>query len=108
MKLSEFNSSQLRAYGVLVRLRNGVTIKTIVFAQAHAWARALATQMYGDNSIVSIMEDINELMKSPSSEQLRIRSLDDQAKRYRDLAKQAKAQERVKKANKALAKANKR
>jgi len=102
MRFSEFKSSQLRAFEVLVKLRKGGTIKTVVFAEAQAWARSLAAQMYGDNNIVSVIEDIDEQKKAPSSEQLRIKSLDDQAKRYRDLARQAKAQDRLKKAQKQL------
>jgi hypothetical protein len=98
MRFSEFKSSQLRAFEVLVKLRKGGTIKTIVFAEAQAWARSLAAQMFGDNNIVSVIEDIDEQKKTPSSEQLRIKSLDDQAKRYRDLARQAKAQDRLKNA----------
>jgi hypothetical protein len=63
--------------------------------------------MYGDNNIVSVIEDIDEQKKAPSSEQLRINSLDAQAKRYRDLARQAKAQDRLKKAQQSVAKASK-
>lgn len=106
MRFSEFKSSQLRAFEVLVRLRKGGTIKTVVFAEAQAWARSLATQMYGDNNIVSVIEDIDEQKRAPSSEQLRIKSLDDQAKRYRDLARQAKAQDRLRKAQRGALKAN--
>ena len=64
--------------------------------------------MYGDNNIVSVIEDIDEQKKAPSAEQLRIKSLDDQAKRYRDLAKQAKAQDRLKQAQRQLTMANNR
>jgi hypothetical protein len=103
MRFSEFKSAQLRAFEVLVKLRKGGTIKTVVFAEAQSWARSLAAQMYGDNNIVSVIEDIEEQKKAPSSAQLRIKSLDDQAKRYRDLARQAKAQDRLKKAQKAAA-----
>jgi hypothetical protein len=71
------------------------------------WARSLAAQMYGDNNIVSVIEDIEEQKKAPSSEQLRIKSLDDQAKRYSDLAKQAKAQDRLKKAQQSVVKVGK-
>lgn len=107
MRFSEFKSSQLRAFEVLVKLRKGGTIKTVVFAEAQAWARSLAGQMYGDNNIVSVIEDIDEQKKAPSSEQLRIKSLDDQAKRYRDLARQAKAQDRLKKAQQSAEKVKK-
>jgi hypothetical protein len=107
MRFTEFKSSQLRAFEVLVKLRKGGTTKTIVFAEAQAWARSLATQMYGDNNIVSIIEDINEQKMAPSAEQLRIKSLADQAKRYRDLARQAKAQARLKTAQQSVAKATK-
>ena len=108
MRFSEFKSSQLRAFEVLVKLRKGGTIKTVVFAEAQAWTRSLAAQMYGDQNIVSVIEDIDEQKKAPSAEQLRIKSLDDQAKRYRDLAKQAKAQDRLKQAQRQLTMANNR
>ena len=71
------------------------------------WARSLAAQMYGDNNIVSVIEDIDEQKKAPSSEQLRIKSLDDQAKRFRDLARQAKAQDRLKKVQQSVARVSK-
>ncbi len=51
-----------------------------------AWL--IASKQYGNNNIVSVLEDIDEQKKAPSAEQLRIKSLDDQAKRYRDLARQ--------------------
>ena len=98
MRFSEFKSSEFRAFEILVKLRKGGTIKTVVFAEAQAWARLLAAQMYGESNIISVTENIIEQKKAPSAEQLRIKSLDDQAKRYRDLARQAKANERLKKA----------
>jgi hypothetical protein len=102
MRFSEFKSSQLRGFKVLVKLRKGGTIKTVVFAEAQAWAMALARQMYGEQNIVSVVEDIDEQKKPPTAEQQRIKSLNDHAKRYRDLARQAKAQERLKSARTAL------
>jgi hypothetical protein len=69
----------------------------------NAWL--IASKQYGNNNIVSVLEDIDEQKKAPSAEQLRIKSLDDQAKRYRDLARQAKAQDRLKKAQQSVAKA---
>jgi hypothetical protein len=104
MRFSEFKSSQLRGFEVLVKLRKGGTIKTVVFAEAQAWAIALARQMYGEQNIVSVVEDIDEQKKPPTPEQQRIKSLNDQAKRYRDLARQAKAQERLRKARSAVEK----
>jgi hypothetical protein len=98
MRFSEFKSSQLRGFEVLVKLRKGGTIKTVVFAEAQAWAMALARQMYGEQNIVSVVEDIDEQKKPQTPEQLRIKSLNDQAKRYRDLARQAKAQDRLRSA----------
>ena len=102
MRICEFKSSQLRGFEVLVKLRKGGTIKTIVSAEAQAWAMALARQMYGEQNIVSVVEDIDEQKKPPTAEQQRIKSLNDQAKRYRDLAKQAKAQDRLQKAQRAV------
>jgi hypothetical protein len=58
--------------------------------------------MYGEQNIVSVVEDIDEQKKPPTAEQQRIKSLNDQAKRYRNLAKQAKAQNTLKQAQKAL------
>ncbi len=92
---------------MLVKLRKGGTIKTVVFAEAQAWAMALARQMYGEQSIVSVVEDIDEQKKPPTAEQQRIKSLNDQAKRYRDLAKQAKAQDRLRSAQRNASKVTK-
>jgi cell wall assembly regulator SMI1 len=50
-----------------------------------------------------IVEDIDEQKKPPTGEQQRIKSLNDQAKRYRGLARQAKAQDRLKKAKQSAA-----
>jgi hypothetical protein len=105
MRFSEFKSSRLRGFEVLVKLRKGGTIKTVVFAEAQAWAMALARQMYGEQNIVSVVEDIDEQKKPPTAEQQRIKSLNDQAKRYRDLARQAKAQERLRSAQRNASKA---
>jgi hypothetical protein len=107
MRFCEFKSSQLRGFEVLVKLRKGGTIKTVVFAEAQAWAMALARQMYGEQNIVSVIEDIDEQKKPPTAEQQRIKSLNDQAKRYRDLARQAKAQDRLKKAKQEVTKVGK-
>lgn len=104
MRFSEFKSSQLRPYEVLVKLRKGGTVKTVVFAEAQAWAMALARQMYGEQNIISVTEDIDEQKKPPTAEQQRIKSLNDQAKRYREMAKQAKAQDRLNSARKDLSK----
>jgi hypothetical protein len=102
MRFSEFKSSQLRGFEVIVKLRKGGTIKTVVFAEAQAWAMALARQIYGEQNIVSVVEDIDEQKKPPTAEQQRIKSLNDQAKRYRDLAKRAKAEDSLKKATQSL------
>ena len=107
MRFSEFKSSQLRGFEVLVKLRKGGTIKTVVFAEAVAFAMALARQMYGEQNIVSVVEDIDEQRKPPTAEQQRIKSLNDQAKRYRDLAKQAKAQDRLRSAQRNASKVTK-
>ncbi len=107
MRFREFKSSQLRGFEVLVKLRKGGTIKTVVFAEAQAWAMALARQMYGDQNIISVVEDIDEQKKPPTPEQQRIKSLNDRAKRYRDLARQAKAQDRLRSAQRNLATAMK-
>jgi hypothetical protein len=98
MRFSEFKSIQLRGFEVVVKLRKGGTIKTIIFAEAQAWAMALARQMYGEQNIMSVVEDIDEQKKPPTAEQQRIKSLNDQAKRYRGLARQAKAQDRLRSA----------
>lgn len=89
---------------MLVKLRKGGTVKTVVFAEAQAWAMALARQMYGEQNIISVTEDIDEQKKPPTAEQQRIKSLNDQAKRYREMAKQAKAQDRLNSARKDLSK----
>lgn len=89
---------------MLVKLRKGGTVKTVVFAEAQAWAMALARQMYGEQNIISVTEDIDEQKKPPTAEQQRIKSLNDQAKRYREMAKQAKAQNRLNSARKDLSK----
>jgi hypothetical protein len=102
MRFSEFKSSQLRGFEVLVKLRKGGTIKTVVFAEAIVFAMALARQMYGEQNIVSVVEDIDEQKQPPTPEQQRIKSLNDQAKRYRDLARQAKAQDRLRSAKQEL------
>ena len=108
MRFSEFKSSQLRGFEVLVKLRKGGTIKTVVFAEAQAWAMALARQMYGEQNVVSVVEDIDEQKKPPTAEQQRIKSLNDQAKRYRDLARRATAEKSLRSAQKAVTNATQR
>ena len=81
-----------------MRLQTGRAIKTVIFAETQAWAIALAKQTYGQQNLISIVEDDSHKTKPSSPEQQRIKSLNDQAKRYRDLAKQAKAQDKLKSA----------
>ncbi len=53
-----------------------------------------------------MVEDVDEQKKPPTPEQQRIKSLNDQAERYKNLAKQAKAQNRLKKAQQQSRKKN--
>ncbi len=56
-----------------------------------------------ESSTPLIVENIDEQKKPPALEQQRIKSLSDQPKRYRDLTKQIKASETLRKAQNKLA-----
>jgi hypothetical protein len=107
MRFNEFKQPTLKAYRIVVLLSDNSSAETLIYADTPENAWLIASKQYGSKKIVSVIEGIGEQKKAPSAEQLRIKSLDDQAKRYRDLARQAKAQDRLKKAQQSVEKAAK-
>jgi len=95
MRICEIELKGLHAFVVSVKLRSGLIAKTLVFAESLSQARALAN-IYGDTSMLSKVT--NETQQNISPEQKVVKSLDDQAKRLRDIAPKNKAQKSLNKA----------
>ena len=101
-------------YRVFVRLKTGMAGSTLVFAETPAFARDLALTLYGAGNVVSVIvneeaDQTNESTtspKPPDPAKQRIKSLRDQAKRYREMAQQEQARQKIKNANQTLAKIN--
>jgi nucleosome binding factor SPN SPT16 subunit len=79
-----------------------------------AFARDLALTLYGAENVVSVIineeaDQTNESTTSPKAPDpatQRIKSLRDQAKRYREMAQQEQARQKIKNANQTLTKIN--
>ena len=109
MRIDEF-TNPLKRFLVQVRAR-GTMIRTTVEADNRTQACAMLAHLYGLENIVSVTQAqsiTNEAgtFKPKSPEQLRIKSMDDQAANLKQQAKREKAQQLMAKAQERLRKAN--
>jgi hypothetical protein len=105
--LKEF--SQLKKFQALVRTNSGIVVRTIVFADSLIQARALANAhgtVLGITFANSFTTNEASASVTKSPEQQRIKTIQDQAKRYRELAQRTKAQQSLNKAKQAYSKSN--
>jgi len=108
MRFNEI-SNNLHSYIATLRVMCGsgsMTVMTTVEAESQTHARALLCHLYGASNVISVVETLREEgAKVLSADELRVKSMSDQAKRLKQQAKQLKAQNGVKKAQTQLSKA---
>jgi len=107
MRFSQFNSHQHK-YKVTIRVIDGtqsMTVNLNLEVDGVSQAKLVASKLFGARNVVSVTQIRNEFIESTetlNSEQLKIKSLEDQKKRYADLAKQEKARQSLVKAKKKM------
>ena len=107
MRFSQFNSHQHK-YKVTIRVIDGtqsMTVNLTLEVDGVSQAKLVASKLFGARNVVSVTQIRNEFIESTetlNSEQLKIKSLEDQKKRYADLAKQEKARQSLVKAKKKM------
>ncbi len=107
MRYSQF-SSNLPKYKVTIRVIDGfqsMIVNLTLEVDGISQARSVASKLFGAKNVVSVSEIRNEFIESTeilNSDQLKIKSLEDQKKRYDDLAKQEKARQSLVKAQKKM------
>ena len=106
MKCSEI-LPPFKCYQVSVRLKSGMSGRTLVFAENPAFARDLAISLYGNKNLISVVvsEETNEsqmVNKPPDPEQQRIKALSNQKQQISQQLKNARAQNKLKKAQQAM------
>lgn len=105
MRFSQFSSHQHK-YKVTVRVIDGsqsMTMNWTIEVDGLAQAKLLASKLFGPTNVTSVAEvrnDFIESMETLSAEQLKVRSLQDQQKKYAELAKREKARQSLVKAQK--------
>ena len=104
----------MKPFIIYVKLANlHASVRTIVFAENSAAATAVASQLFGKNTVASVSPTVLEEelaaikpitpQKPVAPEKQRIKSLVDQARRLTDTAKRIRAQQAAQKANLKLA-----
>ena len=99
----------MNRYIATVRI-NGQLIKTIVFADSQLHARLIFQYQFGFDSLTSIPIQVNEVSanKSPTPQQQRIASLQQQTKRSQQAVKQERLRQQQQKLNQQRAALSKR
>ena len=80
-----------------------MTMNWTIEVDGLAQARLLASKLFGAQNVTSVTEVRNEFIESTetlSADQLKVKSLQDQQKRYGELAKREKARQSLVKAQK--------
>lgn len=108
MKINEV-VSQLGLYIATVKAKTGSstwTLKTAIRAEGVAQARQLLTAIYGEGSVMSLSLSESFGTKTLDSDQLRIKSLQDQKALISQNEKRERARQKMAKAQQAMQKAN--
>jgi hypothetical protein len=113
MRLYEF-TSRIKTYIARVRLKNGATVTATERTESLTFARQLFQHKFGDGNVFSVselsehMNELEEGTQTLTPQQLQIKALADKAKQATEQKKQlqarqamAKAQEKMRDANKA-------
>ncbi len=114
MKLFEI-TSPTKTYIARVKLKNGATVTATERTESLSYARQIFQHKYGDNNVFNVSElneqvnEIEEGTKTLTPQQLQVKALADKAKQINQQKKQlqarqamAKAQEKMREANKAV------
>lgn len=107
MRFSQFSSHQHK-YKVAIRVIDGLqsmTVNLTLEVDGISQARFLASKLFGAQNIVSVTHIRNEFIESTetlSTDQLKVKSLQDQQKKYAELAKREKARQSLVKAQKKM------
>ena len=111
MRFSQFSSHQHK-YKLTVRVIDGsqsMTMNWTIEVDSLAQARLLASKLFGSRNVISVTEVRNEFIESTetlSADQLKVKSLQDQQKRFGELAKREKARQQLVKAQSNFRKAS--
>ena len=103
MRFSQF-SSHLNKYKVTIRVVDGsqsMTVNLTLEVDGLSQARFVASKLFGLKNVVSVSEIRNEFIESNetlTADQLKIKSLQDQQKKYAELARREKASQQLAKA----------
>ena len=103
MRFSQFSSHQHK-YKVTVRVIDGgqsMTVNLTLEVDGISQAKLVASKLFGSKNVVSVIEIRNEFIESTetlTADQLKVKSLQDQQKRYSELAKREKARQSLVKA----------
>ena len=103
MRFSQFSSHQHK-YKVTIRVLDGsqsMTVNLTLEVDGISQARFVASKLFGAKNVVSVSEIRNEFIESTetlTADQLKIKSLQDQQKKFNDLAKREKARQQLAKA----------
>lgn len=96
MRLHEF-ATQLKTFIARVKLKNGSTVVATERTESLSYARLLFQHKYGDKNVFSVAEIkdivVHEGTKTLTSQELQVKSLADQAAKYKAQEKQLKARQ---------------
>ena len=110
MRYNEFrNTLNTFIANVRVVTRNSsLTLRTSVNAETQSHAIAILKRWFGEANVLNVVQKISEQGKTRilSSDELRVKSLADQAKRLKQQEKQLKARNALTKAQQGIVKAN--
>ena len=112
MRVYEF-ATPLKTFTARVKLKNGSSVLATERTESLSYARQIFQHKYGDRNVFSVSEVkdsvIGEATKTLSSQELQVKSLADQEAKIKQQKKQlqarqtmAKAQEKMRDANKPL------
>lgn len=107
MRFSQFSSHQHK-YKVTVRVIDGsqsMTVNLTLEIDGISQARLVASKLFGSKNVISVTEIRNEFIESTetlTADQLKVRSLQNQQKKYSELAKREKARQSLVKAQKKM------
>ena len=103
MRFSQFSSHQQK-YKVIIRVIDGsqsMTVNLTLEVDGISQAKFVASKLFGAKNVVSVSEIRNKFIESTetlTADQLKIKSLQDQQKKFNDLAKREKARQQLAKA----------
>jgi hypothetical protein len=111
MRLHEI-TSPIKTYIARVKLKNGATVRATERTESLSYARQIFQHKYGERNVFSVSElneqisEIEEGTKTLTPQQIQVKSLADQAAKYKTQEKQLKARQDLLKSQEKLRKVN--